>query len=86
MDIKIVFSDIDGTFLTSDHKVTKENEIAVKQLQEKKIPFVLVSARMPEAIYPITDKIGIKKNPIISYNGGLILNEKEENIIFKNNK
>ena len=78
MDIKIVFSDIDGTFLTSDHKVTKENEIAVRQLQEKKIPFVLVSARMPEAIYPITDKIGIKKNPIISYNGGLILNEKEE--------
>ena len=77
MDIKIVFSDIDGTFLTSEHKVTKENETAVKQLLEKKITFVLVSARMPEAIYPITDKIGIKI-PIISYNGGLILNEKEE--------
>ena len=82
MEIKIVFSDIDGTFLTSEHKVTKENETAVKQLLEKKILFVLVSARMPEAIYPITDKIGIKI-PIISYNGGLILNEKEEILFSK---
>jgi len=77
MKIKIVFSDIDGTFLTNDHNVTKNTERAVKSLLEKNIPFVLVSARMPEAIYPITDKIGIKI-PIISYSGGLVLTEKEE--------
>jgi Cof subfamily protein (haloacid dehalogenase superfamily) len=77
MEVKIVFSDIDGTFLTSDHKVTEKTEKAVKKLLEKKIPFILVSGRMPEAIYPITEKIGIKI-PIICYNGGLILTEKEE--------
>ena len=76
MSIKIVFSDIDGTFLTNDHRVTKETEQAVKSLLNKNIPFVLVSARMPEAIYPITKKIGITI-PIISYSGGLVLTEKE---------
>ena len=37
MEVKIVFSDIDGTFLTSDHKVTEKTEKAVKKLLEKKI-------------------------------------------------
>ena len=82
MSIKIVFSDIDGTFLTNDHRVTKETEIAVKSLLAKNIPFVLVSARMPEAIYPITKRIGIKI-PIISYSGGLVLTEKEEELYNK---
>ena len=77
MKIKIVFSDIDGTFLTNDHQVTENTERAVKLLLEKNIPFVLVSARMPEAIYPITKKIGVKI-PIISYSGGLVLTENEE--------
>ena len=82
MSVKIVFSDIDGTFLTNDHKVTKETEQAVKALLAKNIPFVLVSARMPEAIYPITKKIGINI-PIISYSGGLVLTEKEEELYSK---
>ena len=77
MSVKIVFSDIDGTFLTNDHKVTEQTKRAVKALLAQGIPFVLVSARMPEAIYPITNKIGIKI-PIISYSGGLVLTEKEE--------
>ena len=77
MSVKIVFSDIDGTFLTNDHKVTEQTEKAVKSLLKQDIPFVLVSARMPEAIYPITNKIGIKI-PIISYSGGLVLTMNEE--------
>ena len=77
MKIQIVFSDIDGTFLTNDHKVTEKTSDAVKSLLAKKIPFVLVSARMPEAIYPITKKIGVKI-PIISYSGGLVLTEDEK--------
>ena len=77
MEIKIVFSDIDGTFITNDHKVTEKTSYAVKSLLKKNIPFVLVSARMPEAIYPITEKIGVKI-PIVSYSGGLVLTESEK--------
>ncbi|WP_029546338.1 Cof-type HAD-IIB family hydrolase [Selenomonas sp. AB3002] len=75
-DIKIVFSDIDGTFLNKESQVTSGTGKAAKALVEK-LPFVLVSARMPEAIYPITEEIGIKI-PIISYSGALVLTEKEE--------
>ncbi len=61
MPVKIVFSDIDGTFLTNDHHVTDKTEYAVNQLLNQNIPFVLVSARMPEAIYPITERLGISR-------------------------
>ena len=77
MPIRIVFSDIDGTFLTNDHRVTEHTQQAVKELLAKDIPFVLVSARMPEAIYPITRNIGVTI-PIISYSGGLVLTAEEQ--------
>ena len=77
MQIKIVFSDIDGTFLTNDHKVSLKTQQAVKALFNQGTKFVLVSARMPEAIYPITDKIGVKI-PIISYSGALVLTEEQQ--------
>ena len=79
MNVKIVFSDIDGTFLTNDHHVTDKTEYAVYQLLNQNIPFVLVSARMPEAIYPITERLGIRI-PIICYSGGLVLNETEDGL------
>ena len=70
--VKIVFSDIDGTFLLPDSTVSARTERAVCQLLAGNIPFVLVSARMPEAIYPITDRLGIHI-PIISYSGALVV-------------
>lgn len=76
---KIVFSDIDGTFLTPASKVTKRTGQAVRDLLAREIPFVLVSARMPEAIYPITDGLGIRI-PIISYSGGLVLTREGETL------
>lgn len=77
--VKIVFSDIDGTLLTDDKHVTKRTEEAVKGLLQKNIPFVLVSARMPEAIYPITEKMGITI-PLICYSGALVLTKEGETL------
>ena len=51
--IKMIFSDIDGTLLTSEHKVTDRTKMKIKELDALQIPFVLVSARMPDAIYVI---------------------------------
>ena len=75
MSVKIIFSDIDGTFLNSKKKVTDLTSQAVKTLQEKDIKFVLVSARMSEAIYPIIDEINLPRIPVICYNGAFILND-----------
>ena len=77
--VKIVFSDIDGTFLTPESKVSPATAMAAQKLLAEGIPLVLVSARMPEAIYPLTDAIGIKI-PIISYSGALALTETGEEL------
>lgn len=76
---KIIFSDIDGTFLLDDHTVSEKSAEAVRALLAKGIPFVLVSARMPEAIYPITKSIGVTI-PIISYSGALALTAEGETL------
>ncbi len=78
-NVKIVFSDIDGTVLTSQHEVTSQTKDAVKKLVAEDIPFVLVSARMPEAIYPITEDMGIKM-PIICYSGAYVLDREGQEL------
>ena len=81
--IKIILSDIDGTFLDNDKKTPALHEKAIKAVVDKGLKFVFVSARMPEAIYPITDALGMAHTPVISYSGGLVLAETEEVIFDK---
>ncbi|WP_019778629.1 HAD-IIB family hydrolase, partial [Streptococcus sobrinus] len=69
--MQIIFSDIDGTLLNQEHQVTPATARAIKACVDKGLYFVPVSARMPEAIRPIIDEIGIP-SPIIAYNGALI--------------
>ncbi len=76
--IKIVLSDIDGTFLKNDKSIPELHATAAKMLLAQNKKFALVSARMPEAIYPITDEIGLPRIPVISYSGALVLTETEE--------
>ena len=52
--IKIILSDIDGTFLTDAKTTCPRHAEAIKSAVDKGLKFVFVSARMPEAIYPIT--------------------------------
>lgn len=77
---RIVFSDVDGTLLNSEHKITPLTEQAIKLLKSKGIPFVIISARSPSGIYPILNEYNFNC-PIISYSGGLILDE-DKNILF----
>ena len=70
---KIVFSDIDGTLLNVDRDLSPLTIQTIKSLEEKNIPFILISSRMPVAMRHLQQKLGIEHHPIISYNGGLIL-------------
>ena len=76
--IKIILSDIDGTFLKVDKSTPELHAKAIKAVVAKGLKFAFVSARMPEAIYPITDALGMAHTPVISYSGGLVLTEDEE--------
>lgn len=77
---KIVFSDVDGTLLDHRHKITPLTLKAIRDLQAKGIPFVIVSARSPSGIYPILEEYGFTC-PIIAYSGALILDE-DRNVLF----
>lgn len=75
--IQIVFSDIDGTLLDSRHRLTPLTRQAIHGLAGQGVPFVIVSARSPSGIYPILKEYGLRC-PIISYSGGLILDEERQ--------
>lgn len=73
-NLKIVFSDVDGTLLNEAHKITPDTLCQLKRLREKGIPFVIISARSPSGIYPIVEEYGLQC-AIVSYSGSLILDE-----------
>ncbi len=72
MKYKIVFSDIDGTLLNKERQLSPSTISEIKKLKNK-IPFILISARMPAAMRHLQKELEIGELPIISYNGGLIL-------------
>jgi len=69
-DFKIIFSDVDGTLLDSRHNLPSGMAQAIRQLGEKGILFVLVSARGPSGLYPIMKRGGFRC-PLIAYSGAL---------------
>lgn len=72
MSHRIIFSDIDGTLLNSERELS---ELTISEITRIKntIPVVLISSRMPDAMYHLQEELGIKNQPLICYNGGLIL-------------
>ena len=69
---KIIFSDIDGTLLNENRELSATTIETVKKLKHK-IPFILISSRMPAAMRHLQQDLGIEGDPFISYNGGLII-------------
>ena len=80
MTPRIVFADIDGTLLTSDHKLPINTKKAIFELKEKGIPFIIVSARPAIGIFPILDENGFSC-PIVAFSGGMMVDEKR-NIVY----
>ena len=77
MSPQIIFSDVDGTLLNSDHKVLPGTLYAIRELQDKCVPFVIISGRSPSGIRPILQENGFTC-PMICYSGALILDEDEK--------
>lgn len=69
---RAVFSDIDGTLLTTKHQILPRTKKKIQDMTGKGIPFVLVSARMPEGMAFIRDELG-KPEPMICYSGALVV-------------
>jgi len=71
---RIIYSDIDGTLLDSSHHVSPDTREKILELDGRGIPFILVSARMPDGVESIRKELG-NHRPIICYGGGLVLDE-----------
>lgn len=82
-DIKIVFSDIDGTISEHSDILTSNTLKAMELLHKKKIPVVLTTARCYEDTTPIINQFTHKPDYTIVLQGGGLTN-KSGNFIFDN--
>lgn len=73
--VNLILSDIDGTLLTSEHTIDSELKATLTQTKH---PFVLASARSPKGMFPIVEELGLKDNPIVCYNGALIIKKNDK--------
>lgn len=75
MNYKILCADLDGTLLTSKNNVS---EYTIDQIKRVKtyMKVILVSARMPKSMIYIQKMLGIENEPMICYNGALVLDGK----------
>lgn len=75
-----VFSDVDGTLLDAEHRVSPRTAAAARALAEREIPLVLVSARMPEALVEIRSELG-NAGPVVCYGGAYVLDGAGEELL-----
>ena len=72
MIFKAICSDIDGTLLNSERSLSP-NLISIVSSISPEIPFFLASARMPAAMRHLLQDLNRPKEPLIAYNGALVL-------------
>ncbi len=74
--IQLLATDIDGTLLDENRFLSERTINAFKKVDE--LPLILISARMPQAMYYLQDALSRNEMPIICYNGALVLNQEKE--------
>lgn len=77
MDFNILCSDLDGTLLTYKDNVSAYTIKAITRVRSQ-MRVILASARMPKSMTYIQEELGIENQPIICYNGALVLNGQKE--------
>ncbi len=66
-----VVSDVDGTLVTDDKRLTARAHTAVAALRASGIIFTIISARPPRGLRMLLGPLGIT-TPVIGFNGGAI--------------
>jgi len=57
--VGIIFSDVDGTLLTTDKRITSSAVAMIRRIFASGIPFCLVTARSPEGLAPVWCQLGL---------------------------
>ena len=77
MKYKILCSDLDGTLLSTKSDVSDFTISQITRIKEQ-LKVILVSARMPQSMTYVQKRLGIAEQPIICYNGALVLDGEDE--------
>src|SRR5690242_15277003 len=70
--VRLLVSDVDGTLVTSDKRLTPSSITAAAALREAGIGLALVSSRPPRGIASLAAQLG-PDIPIAGFNGGTIV-------------
>ena len=81
-NIKAIFMDLDGTVLTSEHKVSENLIKKLRELEAKGVKIFIATGRTFISSKPFVEMLGIK-NPVINYNGGRVTNPLNNEVIFE---
>jgi Cof subfamily protein (haloacid dehalogenase superfamily) len=73
MKYKAVFIDVDGTLLTDDLTISAGTKEIITDLHQQGILIAIVTARPPNATLPFYKELGIIENPVICFNGALVI-------------
>lgn len=80
-EIKIIFSDIDGTILKFDKSnprtpIPRKVKKTIRELKKANMPFFLVTGRSYEEAKDIANRMGYKSEYIVTQQGAVITNSK----------
>ncbi len=82
MSIKLIATDMDGTLLTDEKKITQKDFDAIQLAAARGIKFILATGRMYEAAKPYADALKLDV-PLISYNGALVKGSRSGEVLFE---
>ena len=70
--ISLLVSDVDGTLVTSDKRLTEASRRAVRRLSEHGIAFTITSSRPPIGLRMLVAPLGLQL-PMVAFNGAAIV-------------
>jgi Cof subfamily protein (haloacid dehalogenase superfamily) len=83
MKYKMLVLDMDDTLLTDDHIISNENKAMLSKAQELGVYVILASGRPTPAMIAYAKELQLDNSYMISYNGAVITDLKEDKIIFE---
>ena len=81
--IRLIATDLDGTLLNNEHKISDYNKKVISAVNEKGIKVILSTGRPTAAATKFLDDLNIETD-MISFNGAMIT-DRNGNILYENN-
>jgi Cof subfamily protein (haloacid dehalogenase superfamily) len=83
MKYKMLVLDMDDTLLNDDHAISNENKEMLAKARELGVHVILASGRPTPAMIDYAKELQLENSYMISYNGAVITDLKENKIIFE---